>query len=836
MSTLFNRIKSKVQKKGVFGSLFTAFIASFLFYADSAMADQASDQARGVIESIISMPINYQGTNPELAHKYFSDIFGSFIFLPWGTGQADQITLLARAVGFTNILSLFLGLVIIFYVMIGGALQTAHQGEVLGKSWSSVWIPMRAALGFGLIMPAAGIGGGVISVAQIFIIWLIVMGSNAATVLWGKTVDNIGAGTPITAPVYSTGVTPTREILKMLVCTDSYIRGKTVNKKSASPSDITVLEITNGSGKKMILTSDKFDESVSSFRSRASGLGGFITSNEAKTILFANNGACGKIDLENDEIYDTSYLKFGEDEVFLSKQRHAAIKAARQVVASTIDALSPTAFSLRSKDVNAIGIQQAITDGDTENPMYDKYSSAISVFGSASNNYSKNIVEKIHGELSGKSVAGEWTEKLKKGGWIKAGTWFHEIGNYTGESLKAITQINNSINSATPSVCSADMFDPSLCKLKNEDMSASVKLADKIASSYINSLSHSGVESKNIDVKDKISAACADASTCSVGPDTFTSFHRGFATSILNILAESSYSNEPVTDTSGLSNPFQTVTSIGHFMNNSALLAWGAGAALSGYRGAQDAIGEGLVGKAAGGLTFGLSDGVRGGLSGLMDYIITSLLGLAVLLASTGFVLAYVLPFLPVVTWVNMVSGYLLTVVEATIAAPLAIIMMVTPEGEGISGTRLERAMQLLAMAILKPSLMIIGLVASITISYVSFGMLNNFFFEAAGSSLTGNLLDFVAIIIIYATTALTLCKLNITIMYKLSDQILDWFSSGVGRQFGESESSGGMEQSMQNMKSGASSVSQGIASRIGDKRRMDLQEKERARRKLNEQ
>jgi conjugal transfer/type IV secretion protein DotA/TraY len=835
MSTLFNRIKSRVQKKGVFGSLFTAFVASFLFYADAALADQASDQARGVIESIISMPINYQGTNPELAHKYFADIFGSFIFLPWGTGQADQITLLARAVGFTNILSLFLGLVIIFYVMIGGALQTAHQGEVLGKSWSSVWIPMRAALGFGLIMPAAGIGGGVISVAQIFIIWLIVMGSNAATVLWGKTIDNIGSGTPIAAPIYSTGVTPSREILKMLACTDSYIRGRTINKKGASASDITVLEITSGSGKKMVLNSERFDESVSAFRSRSSGLGGFITGNEAKTIKFANGGACGQIDIENDGMYSTSYLKFGEDEVFLSKQKKAAVKAARAVIASTIDSLAPVAMSLRSETVNAIGIEQAIADGDTENNMYKTYSNAISSFGPVSNRYANELVSKIHGELSGKSVAQEWTSKMKKGGWIKAGTWFHEIGNYTGESLKAITAINGSINSASPVVCVTSYTDQEGCNLKNADLAASVRIAEKIAAGYITAMSNGGASSSMITMEDKAASMCTDASTCSIGKDTFTSAHRGIATTILNLLAESSYSNNPVTDTSGLSNPFETVTSIGHSMNNAAIATWSTGALIASIKGAAEAANDGLAAKVVGVFTLGSTNGFVGALTGLGGYLLTSLIGLAVMLASTGFVLAYMLPMLPVVTWINMVAGYLLTVVEATIAAPLAIIMMVTPEGEGISGTRLERAMQLLAMAILKPSLMIIGLVASITLSYVSFGMLNNFFFESAGASLTGNLLDFVAIIIIYATTALTLCKLNITIMYKLSDQILDWFSSGVGRQFGESESSGGMEQSIQNMKSGASSVSQSITARISEKRRMDMQHKLSQQRKAEE-
>lgn len=193
---------------------------------------------------------------------------------------------------------------------------------------------------------------------------------------------------------------------------------------------------------------------------------------------------------------------------------------------------------------------------------------------------------------------------------------------------------------------------------------------------------------------------------------------------------------------------------------------------------------------------------------------------------SAGFILSYLIPFLPVITWVQLVAGYLLTAVESCIAAPLAIILMVTPEGEGISGTRLERSMQLIAMAILKPSLLIIGLIASITLSYVSFGMMNLFFFEAAGSSLSGSILDFLAIIFVYCIMAMTLCKLCIGIMYKLSDQILDWFSSGVGRQFGESDSAAVIGESLGNMRSGAGSVAQGIVGRLAEKRRLTEQKR----------
>src|SRR5690606_9042198 len=131
-------------------------------------------------------------------------------------------------------------------------------------------------------------------------------------------------------------------------------------------------------------------------------------------------------------------------------------------------------------------------------------------------------------------------------------------------------------------------------------------------------------------------------------------------------------------------------------------------------------------------------------------------------------------PFLPIVTWIMMVTGYLLTVVEAVIAAPLAIILMVTPEGEGIAGQRMERAIKLLFVAILKPSLMIIGLIASVHIAGVAFAIMNEFFFIAANGNLgSGSLpFNFVAIIIIYVSTAFKLSQYLVSIMYKLPEQI----------------------------------------------------------------
>lgn len=789
-------------------------------------------EAAGIMNQIVGMGIKYSGTSPELAHKYFSDIFGSFIFLPWGQGEADSVTLLAHAIGFTNILALFLGMVIIFYVMIGGAIQTAHSGETLGRNWSAVWVPIRAALGFGLIMPAAGIGGGVISVAQIFIIWLMVLGSNAATVLWNKTVDMIGVGTPMVSAEFTTGVKPTGDMLKMLACTDAYIRNITLNKKTAAAADIVVIEVTDQYGKihKMPASIEGEMQNLQ-FRIPQSGIGSFIQQYEATHVSFADAGRCGNISIGNYTLDNAAdeLRKFGNDDVFLKKQRAEALTGARNVISATIDRLAPIVRSLKNSEANPIGIREALYSGDTENSKnnIEIYRQAVVDFGIASSNYSRDIVLRIHEKLSGsKSAASEWSEKLKNGGWIKAGTWFHEISNFSSQSSQTISDINSGIVAAPDlTICTGAVVNAGDCEYKNKDAFATMKLAGMISSGYITSMQ--GV-SNNVTVIDKLSASCQDSNSCSATEDTFNSIHRDAARGILNLLSQTSLSrwDDRVSDASGMANPFEAVTAIGRKLNGAATLALAGSAAAFASSETIKQGNSGISGSALTIATLGLNNILGGVSAGTLDYLKTVLLAIAIPLMSAGFILAYLIPFLPVITWVQLVAGYLLTAVESCIAAPLAIILMVTPEGEGISGTRLERSMQLIGMAILKPSLLIIGLIASITLSYVSFGMMNLFFFEAAGSSLSGSILDFLAIIFVYCIMAMTLCKLCIGIMYKLSDQILDWFSSGVGRQFGESDSAAVIGESLGNMRSGAGSVAQGIVGRLAEKRRLTEQQR----------
>ncbi|MES2212339.1 MAG: DotA/TraY family protein [Pseudomonadota bacterium] len=110
-----------------------------------------------------------------------------------------SIEMLATVFGNTLLGSLFaifntglssVGVIVLSYTTFMGSMQTAHHGELLGRQWSMLWIPMRSMLGVGLLAPTAS----GYSLIQMFFMWVILQGVGLANMLWTLTLDNYQAG------------------------------------------------------------------------------------------------------------------------------------------------------------------------------------------------------------------------------------------------------------------------------------------------------------------------------------------------------------------------------------------------------------------------------------------------------------------------------------------------------------------------------------------------------------------------------------------------------------------------------------------------------------------
>jgi conjugal transfer/type IV secretion protein DotA/TraY len=85
-----------------------------------------------------------------------------------------------HAMGALNAGALSIGGVLAAYTLVAGTMQTAHDGEMLGKRWSSMWLPIRTTLGVALVVP---VNGG-FCVAQILMAFMIGQGVGLADKVW----------------------------------------------------------------------------------------------------------------------------------------------------------------------------------------------------------------------------------------------------------------------------------------------------------------------------------------------------------------------------------------------------------------------------------------------------------------------------------------------------------------------------------------------------------------------------------------------------------------------------------------------------------------------------
>lgn len=99
---------------------------------------------------------------------------------------------------------LALGGIVIMYTLIVSTMNTAHEGQMLGQKWSSIWIPVRSTLGLALLIPKAS----GYCLMQIFFMWVVIQGVGAADKVWDAALSYLNRGGSIiqTQPIDPTQV------------------------------------------------------------------------------------------------------------------------------------------------------------------------------------------------------------------------------------------------------------------------------------------------------------------------------------------------------------------------------------------------------------------------------------------------------------------------------------------------------------------------------------------------------------------------------------------------------------------------------------------------------
>ncbi len=136
-----------------------------------------------------NVTIDFTTSPTDKSVEYLGDLFGMVGNVLVGGGNS----LLASLFGIFNTTVLSLGGVVLMYTTVMSTINTAHEGEVMGKKWSSIWIPIKSAASVSLLLPTSN----GYSLIQVMVMSIVLQSINAANQLWDRTIDFVLTGQSI---------------------------------------------------------------------------------------------------------------------------------------------------------------------------------------------------------------------------------------------------------------------------------------------------------------------------------------------------------------------------------------------------------------------------------------------------------------------------------------------------------------------------------------------------------------------------------------------------------------------------------------------------------------
>lgn len=147
------------------------------------------------INNASGMNLNAVGIAPppdsDVTLQGLNEVFGL-------VGSSQQFNVLGELMLIWNGSMMFVGSILVGYIIVTGVLKTAQDGEALGKQWNSMLIPFRASLGLAATAPLmAGY-----SAIQLIVIWCAIQGVGMADMMWEGAVQKLARnGGFVTAPL-----------------------------------------------------------------------------------------------------------------------------------------------------------------------------------------------------------------------------------------------------------------------------------------------------------------------------------------------------------------------------------------------------------------------------------------------------------------------------------------------------------------------------------------------------------------------------------------------------------------------------------------------------------
>ncbi|MFK1550112.1 DotA/TraY family protein [Pseudomonas aeruginosa] len=293
---------------------------------------------------------------------------------------------------------MFLGMIFIAYTTVKGAVDSAQDGEVLGRKMSDIWIPLRTAAGGALLLP---LGHGY-SLIQIMVLWLAIQGVGVGDAIWSQAVDQIGRDGMLSRPLIPDSRPLAGNILKFEVCTAA------MNKQFEASGRSTRIQAVASTRK--VVNTGEIDVDLADAIPIYGGI----------NLVQKYDRASYQVTDYKWRANDSSYLNPDVCGALTWKQSWEASEgnANTKVVKEPIMAAHAKAVLQMIQDIRPTA--QQIVAGQKPAP---------GVIDAAANNYENSLRAAAKAAVAQTSdrAAADFLVAAKDGGWLFAGTWYQHV-------------------------------------------------------------------------------------------------------------------------------------------------------------------------------------------------------------------------------------------------------------------------------------------------------------------------------------------------------------------------------------------------------------------------
>ncbi|KZX57832.1 hypothetical protein A3709_19605 [Halioglobus sp. HI00S01] len=612
----------------------------------------------------------------DLSVELLTRMFGSVTNIGLDVGAIPETpdSLIGTLLEIVSTLCLYFVFIIVTWLSVVGLVNTGADGEVLGKSYSTEWIPLRLLTSVALLFPVAG---GFNSI-QIAILWIAMQGVGGANYVWNAALEYTQEN---------------RVLVAASTADDAEEAAATMFRGSMCAHGINVshgmTDCANGPGEDCAIAIDKINrDSTKNIRRQGNGRVNYTPANLFDTwganysgedrgfAAVAASGFLSTFGFGTRRVNYPSTACGGWTVETYKPEEGPERGPAEDYYKSLQDGL----FEMQEEmDTIAKGVVNSSNNRGSINPEL----TAGEIYDSIAAYKTKHLAaqEALRVALSDIDISAETKTNPRAGGWITAGAYY----NIFARASKQYYRIAE-IDVATEKPRGVE---------DNDDY------ADKYAPlsrAVLNAAASSDLmRSRVAEGQSMVLFTDSETTDSEAVLETGLSF-------LMDALNETENSPDPVAAASSWAR---------------AGINWGSWMwlALKGIEGALEvatAAKETIAGDVANKITgWGM---VVAGLQAALDTALTWFTAIALFSLPFLGALAYYLPLIPFIYWTIAVVGWVTMLFESLVAGSFWAVTFATPDGTGPISERAKAGFLIILTVFLKPITMIIALIGTIYI------------------------------------------------------------------------------------------------------------------------